>query len=65
MENRYVTGLQGNVSKSVTNVFKAQKVELQAGDLFRIRWDFDPGHPPDPAKNIHQVEGKGVKIKAE
>ena len=65
MENRYVTGLQGNVSKSVTNVFKGQKIELQAGDLFRIRWDFDPGHPPDPAKNIDQVDGKGVHLNAE
>lgn len=65
MENRYVTGLQGNVSKTVNSVFKGQKIQLDAGDLFRIRWDFDPGNPPDPKQNIEQVDGKGVHLNAE
>ena len=65
MENRYVTGLQGNVTKPVNNTFKGQKVQLDIGDQFRIRWDFDPGNPPDPTKNIEQVDGKGVHVNAE
>ena len=65
MENRYVTGLQGNVTKTVNNTFKGQKIQLDPGDLFRIRWDFDPGNPPDPAKNIDQIDGKGVHVNAE
>lgn len=65
MENRYVTGLQGNVSKSVNVTFKGQKIQLDTGDQFRIRWDFDPGNPPDPTKNIEQVDGKGVHLNAE
>lgn len=65
MENRYVTGLQGNVSRPVNNTFKDQRIQLETGDLFRIRWDFDPGNPPDPTKNIDQVDGKGVHLNAE
>ena len=65
MENRYVTGLQGHVTKAVNVTFKGQKIQLDVGDQFRIRWDFDPGNPPDPAKNIEQVDGKGVHLNAE
>ena len=65
MENRYVTGLQGNVTKPISNTFKGQKIQLEPGDQFRIRWDFDPGDLPDPAKNIDQVDGKGVHVNAE
>ena len=65
MENRYVTGLQGNVTKPVNNTFKCQKVQLESGDQFRIRWDFDTGNLPDPTKNIDQVDGKGVHVNAE
>lgn len=65
MENRYVTGLQGNVTKPVSNTFKGQKIQLDIGDQFRIRWDFDPGNLPDPTKNIEQIDGKGVHLNAE
>ena len=65
MENRYVTGLQGNVTKLINTTFKGQKILLDVGDQFRIRWDFDPGNPPDPTKNIEQVDGKGVHLNAE
>lgn len=65
MENRYVTGLQGNVTKAVNNTFKGQTIQLATGNQFRIRWDFDPGNPPDPTKNIDQVDGKGVHLNAE
>ena len=65
MENRYVTGLQGNVTKPVNNTFKGQKIQLESKDQFRIRWDFDPGNLPDPTKNIDQVDGKGVHVNAE
>lgn len=65
MENRYVTGLQGNVTKAVNTTFKGQKIQLDTGDQFRIRWDFDPGNPPDPTKNLNQVDGKGVHLNAE
>lgn len=65
MENRYVTGLQGNVTKAVNNTFRDQKIQLDVGDQFRIRWDFDPGNPPDPTKNIEQIDGKGVHLNAE
>lgn len=58
MENRYVTGLQGSVSKRVNNTFKGQKIQLDTGDLFRICWDFDRGNPPDPTKNIDQETAK-------
>ncbi|KAF6231124.1 hypothetical protein HO173_010624 [Letharia columbiana] len=64
-ENRYVTGLQGNVTKPVNDTFRGQKIQLETGDLFRIRWDFDPGNPPDPTKNIGLVDGKGVHLNAE
>ena len=65
MENRYVTDLQGNVTKPVNNTFKGQKIQLESGDQFRIRWDFDPGNLPDPPKNIDQVDSKGVHLSAE
>lgn len=65
MENRYVTGLQGNVTSAISHTFKDLKIQLEAGDQFRIRWDFDPGNPPDPAKNIDQIDGKGVHLNAE
>lgn len=64
-ENQYVTGLQGNVTKAVNNTFKGQKIQLEPGDLFRIRWDSDPGNPPDPKKGIDQQAGKGQHINAE
>ena len=35
MENRYVTGLQGNVTKPVTNAFKGQKIQLEPGDSLK------------------------------
>src|SRR5262245_14506758 len=51
---RFVTGLEGRVSTSVrvpaANGLPA--VQLNAGDLFRIRWDFDDGE-------------KGVHVNAE
>lgn len=65
MENRYVTGLQGNASKPIAVTFKAQKIQLDPGDQFRIRWDFDPGNSPEPTKNISQIDGKGVHLNAE
>ena len=65
MENRFVTGLQGNVTRTVSNTSKGETVQLETGDQFRIRWDFDPGNPPDPTKNIKQVDGKGVHRNAE
>ena len=60
-----MTGLQGNVTEAVTQTFQGQKINLQKGDLFRIRWDSDPGNPPDPKSNIDQKAGKGQHINAE
>ena len=60
-----MTGLQGNVTKPINTTFKGQQIQLETGDQFRIRWDFDPGNPPDPTKNIEQVDGKGVHLNAE
>lgn len=60
-----MTGLQGNLTKSVSNTFKGQKIQLDIGDQFGIRWDFDPGNPLDPTKNIEQIDGKGVHLNAE
>lgn len=46
MENRFITGLQGRVSKSINIKYnfgsQTAKIQMKSGDLFRIRWDFDP-----------------------
>ena len=60
-----MTGLQGDVTKPVNNTFKGQRIQLDIGNQFRIRWDFDPGNLADPTKNIKQIDGKGVHLNAE
>ncbi|KAH0542522.1 hypothetical protein FGG08_003118 [Glutinoglossum americanum] len=47
MENRFVTGLQGKVTSKVNVAYMGQTINMNPGDLFRIRWDYDP------SKGVH------------
>ena len=42
MENRFITGLQGKVSQAINVKYNGQNINMAKGDLFRIRWDYDP-----------------------
>lgn len=42
MENRFITGLQGKVTQSINVNYNGQNINMAKGDLFRIRWDYDP-----------------------
>ena len=42
MENRFITGLQGKVSQPINVNYEGLNIRMVKGDLFRIRWDYDP-----------------------
>ena len=48
-EDRFITGLQGTVTQNINEVYSygtgksdVATINMKTGDLFRIRWDYDP-----------------------